>query len=518
MAVKDRVAMAAFLVSLLVSVVATAQVGSLTNVPGIYCVTDFGAVGDGVQDDTTAFQAAIDKAAVTGGAVFVPPVAGGKGYVITGTVYVRRGVVLIGSLAGFSNNGWAAYRLPESHVKGAKIFARPTQLRKPLFQLEGGCTVRGLWILYDRQPWPSDAEFQDPKSPFWYPSFEVARANFVRDHVRPYGPTFYVVWGDNTCIEDIIADRYYDFFYLKAGAKVSVDRISVYGYKRAFVIEESYDVNRFSNIEIVPNGGPICPGKACYAWGASGQCVDERTYSWIYGIIVSQDDNVGVHIGISDAYMFHNLYFYGVHTGFRLGASSDYPIHDPVQGTAWSPPGAGKGPWGYMSNIGIDLCAIGFHFVWPSGLPTQITNLKVYPGFDDGRDFPARTGTGSLRTVSRQAAFLFEATFGKANNYLVPALFLANIEVVSEWDVSGRFSQASALMSVANGRVFLVAGDVSVEVFGMFVSLKDDPGGALMIAAAPSAGDVSIRIRGQIRRGVPVPDMRLDKYGTKALE
>jgi len=73
-------------------------------------------------------------------------------------------------------------------------------------------------------------------------------------------------------------------------------------------------------------------------------------------------------------------------------------------------------------------------------------------------------------------------------------------------------------MSVANGRVFLVAGDVNMEVFGMFVSLRDDPGGVLMIAAAQSAGEVSIRIRGLIRRGTPVPDLRLGKYGAGGLE
>ena len=488
------------------AIVASSLVGSIDvwgaagSTPGMFFVTDYGAVGDGSHDDTAAFQAAIDAAAPTGGAVLVPPVGGGKGYVLTRTVTVKQSVALIGSLAGFSSNGWAAYSLPESHVKGAKIFARPSaktsdEVRQPLFRLQGGNTVRGFWILYDKQPWPSDAEFK--QIPYSYGSFDDAKKGFLRDYVKPYGPTFYVEFGDNTCIEDILADRYYDFFYLKAGAKVSINRISLYGYRKAFTIEKSYDVNRLSNIEIVPNVGPSCLG-AC---------------TWIYGIIVSQEDNVGVQIGFSDGYTLTDLYFDALHTGFRLGVSKDWPICDPVTGEVFDSPKEGNGPWGSMSNIGIDGCNIGLQFVWPGGMATHISNLLVYPQFDDRSHFPASSGTGSLANVSRHAAFIFESTYTKGNDFgQLPTILLSNAEIASNWPESGLAFGVGASMYKANGRVFLVAGEANVEIFGLVLSLVDDPS-KLLIAAANTSGDVSIRVRGYVLNGAPLPDVRLTKYG-----
>jgi hypothetical protein len=69
-------------------------------------VFDFGAVGDGVADDLVAIQAAIDAVSADnddifytkGGTVFFPS---GK-YRVTGTIYLTKGVRLLGTMAGAS--------------------------------------------------------------------------------------------------------------------------------------------------------------------------------------------------------------------------------------------------------------------------------------------------------------------------------------------------------------------------------------------------------------------------------
>ncbi len=473
--------------------------------PGQFFVTDFGAVGNGVHDDTSAFQAAVDAAAPKGAAVIVPPTGGGEGYVLTGTVTLHRGVSLIGSLAGFANTGWAAYPLPDTQVTGVKIFARPKQLRRPLFQLEGDNTLRGFWILYDQQPMPSDAQFQDPHSPYYYSSFQEARSKFIRDHVKPFGPTIYVTFGDNTVIEDIAADRYYDFFFLREGAKVNVSRINLYGYNKAFVIRSSFDVNRISQIHCVPNVGPTCP---CTV--APGE-----TYSWIYGIIVSNPDNVGIHIGISDWYDLSHLSFFGVHTGIRLGASKDYPIYDPVQNETWTNPQPASGPWGLISSVLMDQTAVGIHFVWSSTLGNYLSDISIFPSFDDGTDFLASAGTGNLKGVAQQAVFLVEPTFSSANNDgFIPTVLVSNLAVSSFQDTN-RFASAAASAFAANGRVFLVGGDITMEVSNFF--MNPPYGDSLLIAAGAASKNVSIRIRGFVNAGRPDADVLIDRNGKKPL-
>ena len=254
---------------------------SVLEANGLYSVLQYGAKGDAVHDDTAAFQQALDAAGKRGGTVLVPPVGPGKGYVLTKTVVVPQGTSLIGSIAGLSNNAWASFPLPDKNVVGAKIFARPSrdqyeQIRKqPLFVLNGGSTVRGFWILYDRQPWPTDQEFRNPKSPYYYKSFEEARARFVKEHVHPYGPTFYAQWpAVNIVLEDICCDRYYDFFFETQGGKSFISRVCAYGYKRAFVLKECLDVNRLTQIHCVPNVGPACPGVVG----------PDKSYTWIYGM------------------------------------------------------------------------------------------------------------------------------------------------------------------------------------------------------------------------------------------
>lgn len=64
-----------------------------------YNVRDFGAVGNGVKDDSTAFQTAIDEAYLAGGGLVVVP-GSPKGYVLAKPLLVRPNVTLKGFHAG----------------------------------------------------------------------------------------------------------------------------------------------------------------------------------------------------------------------------------------------------------------------------------------------------------------------------------------------------------------------------------------------------------------------------------
>jgi len=461
---------------------------------GSYSVLDFGAVGDGVTDDTAAFQKALDAAAETGGWVRVPPVPGGQGYVLTRTVSIPEGVALIGHPVALGSNVRAVFDLHNSPVKGTVILARPDPSqysgpqKAPLFRLHVGSTLRGFWIMYDQQPMPSDEEFQDPGSPYHYPSFAAARENFFRDHVKPYGPTIYSDFGPNVVVEDIICDRYYDFIYMARAGKAHFRRLTMHGYNRAMVIEKAKDILHIENVEYVPNVGPLSPGGPYRG----------KHYTWVYAIIASRPDNVGLHLGEVDGYSFFDLGFFGIHTGVRLGYSSSQPMLNPVTGKPAPPLRPGSGPWGDISGLKVDQCVTGIDFVWPSHLTNRVSNLLLFPSFDDGNTFPATAGTGSLDGVSRHTPFLVEPTHTRENNAGQVSTFMATNLLVASFSDSARFGKLSAQTDQANGRVFLVDGDILMELTNVQINppYRED----LLWAVGPHAQVYSLRVRGLIFR------------------
>ena len=473
---------------------------------GMVSVRDFGALGDGVADDTAAFQEALDAVAPTGGVVYVPPVGPGKGYVLTHTVTIPEGVALVGMPFGAGSNVRAVFNLPDSNIVGPKIFARPGadqyegDRKAPLFRLMPGCTVRGFWILYDEQPMPSDEAFQDPDSPYYYASFEEARERFIEDHVKPYGPTFYGEGLVNVVLEDIVCDRAVDFIYVVTGGKCHFQRITSFGYRRAFVIEQALDVMHIHNYEWVPNTGPLSPGGPFEAHNGD-------SFSWIYGIIASQPDNVGIQLGHVDGYSMSDITFFGIHTGIRFGYSDSYPLVNPVTGEPAPPIRPGSGPWGDISGLKVDQCVIGCHFVWPTHLTNRIANALIFTGFDDGVVFPAAEGVGDLDDVARQGAFVVADSHTEANNASAVSTFMATNTIVASFEDTPRFAKASANASTANGRAILLDGDIFMELTG--IQINPPYTADHVWAAGPEAQTVLIRMRGYHLAFRPQPDERI---------
>jgi len=470
---------------------------------GRFSVAAFGAVGDRETDDTAAFQAALDAAAPVGGWVYVPPLTKGKGYVLTHSLTVPEGVALIGSPSGVGSPVRAVFDLPEQTVVGAKIFARPAaseyegSRKNPLFNLLPGATVRGFWIMYDEQPLPSDEEFQDPDSPYYYASYEAARAGFVKDHVKPYGPTFYAAMGINNVIEDIVCDRCFDFLYFAQSGKCHMNRITLYAYQHGFVFQYAPDVLHMSNMEWVPNGGPTSPGGP----------YNGKTYTWAYGILVSQEEQVGIHLGQVDGYSFSDVTFFSLHTGIRFGHSTRFPMVNPVTGERIPALKPGTGPWGDFVALRIDQCAMGLHFVWPTRLTNRIANALVFTAYDDGTAFPATEGTGELDDVARQAAIVVEDSHTKENNTGYVSTCMISNTIVASFNDKRRFGNAAANALEANGRALLLGGDIFLELSGFQVNPPYHSG--LIWAAGSKAADYLVRARGLIVGFAPQPDLNL---------
>ncbi|UCH35116.1 MAG: hypothetical protein JSV65_01820 [Armatimonadota bacterium] len=463
-------------------------------VPGVVTVRSHGAVGNGICDDTAAFQSAVDAAAQVGGAVFVDPVEPGGGYVLTRTVVLKRGVSIIGSLAGMPFIAWEG--VPRTVQTGPVILARPAReqyegaRKQPLFSLEGGNTIRGLYILYDTQPWPSDAEFDDPQSPYHYGSLDELTRGFIADHVAPCGPTIYVHPGvASTTIEDVTCARYYDFFYTPGGGKIIINRCYLYGYKRAFALREARDTVRISHIHIVPNV------EGAISW----------EHAKLHAAITAHRDNIAFDLGSVDGYSINDLVVFLAHTGFKLGASAAQPFADPLTGEKvsfrW-----GQGPWGSMHNVKLDNCSVGFDCVTGTILPNQLTNVMVHVSIAPTDRFRARDGE-----VARQAAFAIGPGFAGAT------LQIANLALSSF--APTRVAATARMVHDANGRAFLWdcprgkppvdyadRDQAHIEIFGLVVS--NIPETHLLAAAAGTRPNV--RVRGFVHNGVAKPDGELE--------
>jgi hypothetical protein len=274
----------------------SARAAILSNtLPGIYLVNDYGAVGDGITDNTAAFTAAISAAQNAGGGT----VAVGPGrYNFIGTITLPPHVSLIGTIPG-----------PAEDVTGnnaATLYiSTPSSNRNPFILTKGKTVVQDLAFYYPQQVTSG--------TPIDYP------------------PVIQTSYSDNV-IRNLYLQNVYRGIYLNTGIyspAVSAGRdlienvrIGVFG-EAGIVVDHTLDVSRLNNIHI---------------WPFYGANSDLRNYAsnHTFGIIIKRADSI----------QLNNVFLFGLFGGLYLIASSDNPT------TA----GASNGQ---ACNLSTDTCVQG---------------------------------------------------------------------------------------------------------------------------------------------------------------
>lgn len=193
------------------------DVTALVGQKGVHSVVSFGAKGDGVTDDTKAFQSALKAADKDGGGIaFVPT----GDYMIKGHLNIPTGVTLEGvnRVAGTL-----------STIKGSKLLAvegRGSEEGKPFIFLNGGATVKGVAIFYPEQ---------DRKEPVPYP-WCIAGAEY-----------------DCTVIDVFLVNPWNGIdFGTRGGGRHLIQNVYGQPLHTGIFVDNCYDVGRIQNVHFWP--------------------------------------------------------------------------------------------------------------------------------------------------------------------------------------------------------------------------------------------------------------------------
>ena len=231
--------------------------------PSSVSVTDFGAKGDGITDDTAAFNAALASVAEKGGTVHVPV----GNYMIKTHISVPGNVTLEG-----------VWSIPTafSQMKGSTLLAvenEGSETGPPFISLAINSTIKGITVYYPNQ---------DP------------------DNIKPYPWCIGGTGGDNASIIDCLLVNPYqgvDFATNNSGRHYIR---GLYGQplRRGIAVDKCYDIGRIENVHFWP------------FWKWEGKIKD---YLWEYGeaFIFARTDW---------EYVF-NTFTFGYKIGYRFIAS-----------------------------------------------------------------------------------------------------------------------------------------------------------------------------------------------------
>ncbi|MBQ7338762.1 MAG: hypothetical protein IJW40_09965 [Clostridia bacterium] len=279
-------------------------------------VLDYGAMGDGVSDDTAAFQNAIDAvAAQGGGTVYVP--AGS--YVIKGTLLVRRSVYLMGEWYNPETQ-------PESMTKGTVLLAKGSKGKEdatPMITIGASAGVLGLTVYYPEQ---------DINNPVEYPA-----AFLIRDSVEGGGPQHAASIQNVTVVNGwrgIAADQGNQLPLIRDTYMTVLD----YGFR----INRCYDCARIITMHISP------------AYWAAFEGVDAATIA-----AQTKKTAVGVILMRTDGQMMNDL----VVESCRMGISLERNTEDSGETAGYT----------NLSNVSLTDCTIGINHEYNSAAISMAT-------------------------------------------------------------------------------------------------------------------------------------------------
>jgi hypothetical protein len=218
-------------------------------------VVDGGAAGDGVTDNTAAFQQVMNAAAAAGGGVVEVPAGQ---YRFDGTLTIPGGVTLQGT-----------FRIPPSdqregrpNLDGSVLMAyagRGSREGAPFITLGGSmATIAGFMITY----------------PEW-------RQDLVPP--APYPPTIYATGNVNVGILDCCLLNSYEGIVLDGAARFLVRNVHGYPSFRGLYVDACYDIGRVENCHFWPFGVVYRPEDPYCEWvNLNGVAFEFARTDWQY--------------------------------------------------------------------------------------------------------------------------------------------------------------------------------------------------------------------------------------------
>ncbi|MDR1960097.1 MAG: glycoside hydrolase family 55 protein [Planctomycetaceae bacterium] len=249
----------------------TASITPYAGAADTVSVLDFGAKGDGVTDDTAAFQAALDSFGNKGGIVYAP-----RGtYLFAGQLNIPQAVTLKGMFESVpAHNGIRDRGLPKPGDDGTAFLItadRGNEQGKPFLTLNTNSTFRGV-VMY----WPE----QDPeKVPEAYPWGVAMR-------------------GKNPAILDVEMLNPYNAIDASKNERALIRNLSGQPLRRGIYVDGIYDIGRVENVHWNP-WWSMKPELLRWQKENGEAFIFERT-DWHYVL---------------------NTFCYGYHVGYKFGSS-----------------------------------------------------------------------------------------------------------------------------------------------------------------------------------------------------